>query len=91
MVATYGLDSNSFIVRSKGENWEGLRAAIAADSYLTQKEKSDVLRILDIQDLAARKMLLKQYNEGNLYDYLLQMIYPALRISEYRIDYTAPM
>lgn len=90
MVETYGLDADSFVVRSRGENWEGLRASIAEDSSLTEKEKSDILRILDIQDPATRKMLLKTYNKGKLYTYLLQEVFPDLRISEYRIDYTVP-
>jgi len=92
MVATYGLDINSFVVRSRGENWEGLRAAITENSYLTKKEKTDVLRILDLQDPSARKILLKKYDGGKLYAYLLQEVYPALRTSEYeyQIDYTVP-
>ncbi len=56
MVATCGLKASSFVVRSRGENWEGLREAIANISLLTEKEKSDVYHILDIQDLAARKI-----------------------------------
>jgi outer membrane protein OmpA-like peptidoglycan-associated protein len=87
MAATYGLDEKCFTVRSKGENWKGLRDAIST-SILTKKEQQEVLKILDIQDLATRKSLLKKYGDGRVYSYLLREIYPQLRISEYRIEYT---
>jgi hypothetical protein len=87
MVTTYGLEEKCFTVRSKGENWEGLRLAVTT-SALTDKEKKDVLRILDIQDLATRKALLKKQDNGKIYSYLLTEIYPQLRVSEYRIEYT---
>ncbi|GHV56622.1 hypothetical protein FACS1894182_03540 [Bacteroidia bacterium] len=90
MVTTYGLDANCFTIRSKGENWEGLRSAVSM-SRLTDTEKADVLRIIDIQDLATRKSLLKAYKDGTVYSCLLRDIYPNLRISEYRIDYTIPV
>jgi outer membrane protein OmpA-like peptidoglycan-associated protein len=91
MVATYGLDAGSFTVRSKGENWQGLRSAVGESRLLTDNEKKDVVRILDIQDLATRKALLKKYKEGKVYAYLLRDVYPTLRVSEYRIDYTVPL
>jgi outer membrane protein OmpA-like peptidoglycan-associated protein len=87
MVSTYGLDEKCFTVRSKGENWKGLRSAVTT-SALTEKEKKDVLKILDIQDLATRKTLLKNLDNGRIYSYLLKEIYPQLRVSEYRIEYT---
>lgn len=87
----YGIGRSFFTVRSKGENWEGLRAAVSASALLTSRERSDLLRILDIQDLATRKTLLKEYDGGKTYAVLVREIYPGLRTCEYRIDYTVPV
>jgi outer membrane protein OmpA-like peptidoglycan-associated protein len=89
VIGTCQLDENLFRVRSKGENWSGLRAALKT-AALTDKQKKDILKILDIDDLATRKALLKKYENGKPYEYLLTEIYPQLRISEYKIEYTVP-
>lgn len=90
MVAAYGFDAGCFSVRSKGENWEGLRAAVTGSDALTGEEKAGILHILDLTDLPTRKAWLKAYNSGKPYAYLLRDVYPSLRVCEYRISYTVP-
>jgi outer membrane protein OmpA-like peptidoglycan-associated protein len=85
IAATYGIDKNCFTVRYGGENWNGLRAAIEKNSVLTTGEKNEIYRILDIQDVATRKNMMKQHPK---YDYLLREVYPPLRISKYRVGYS---
>ncbi|MDR0811367.1 MAG: DUF3575 domain-containing protein [Paludibacter sp.] len=86
IVQTYGLNETDFTVRSKGENWEGLRSALET-SNLTERQRTDIAKIIDLQDVSTRKLLLKQYENGAPYQYLLKEIYPKLRISEYTINY----
>ncbi|MBF0651971.1 hypothetical protein IR083_24435, partial [Dysgonomonas sp. GY75] len=88
MVAAYGFDAGCFTVRSKGENWDGLRAAVIAADALGDEEKADILHILGEQDAPARKARLKAYRGGKPYAYLLGEVYPSLRVCEYRISYT---
>jgi hypothetical protein len=88
---TYGIDRSYFTVRSRGENWAGLRTVISASELLTSGEKTDILRILDLQDLPTRKTLLKEYNGGKIYAALIRGVYPMLRTCKYRIDYTVPI
>ncbi|GAB6119380.1 DUF3575 domain-containing protein [Dysgonomonas termitidis] len=90
MVAAYGFDAGCFSVRSKGENWEGLRTAVTDSGALTGEEKAGLLQILDLTDISARKTRLKAYNGGKPYAYLLREVYPSLRVCEYRISYTVP-
>jgi outer membrane protein OmpA-like peptidoglycan-associated protein len=90
---TYGLGMDCFTVRSRGENWEGLCSALAK-SYslaLTDKERGDLMRIIDIEDISTRKTLLKEYNGGKVYDRLMHEVYPLLRASIYKISYTIPV
>ncbi|MDR0895956.1 MAG: DUF3575 domain-containing protein [Prevotellaceae bacterium] len=90
MVETHALSPALFTTCSGGENWEGLREAIAATQQLTHAEKRDLEQILAIGDVAQRKAQLKAYKRGTVYTRLLKEIYPSLRISTYRIDYTLP-
>ncbi|MBF0577137.1 DUF3575 domain-containing protein [Dysgonomonas sp. GY617] len=91
MVITYGFNSSCFRVRSKGENWDGLRGAVINSDALSGEEKADILGILDLQDLSTRKSQLKEYNNGKPYAYLLAEVYPFLRACEYEIIYMLPL
>ncbi|WP_242052358.1 DUF3575 domain-containing protein [Dysgonomonas sp. GY75] len=88
MTAAYGFDAGCFSVRSKGENWDGLRAAVIAADALGDQEKTGILHILGEQDAPARKARLKAYRGGKPYAYLLGEVYPSLRVCEYRISFT---
>jgi outer membrane protein OmpA-like peptidoglycan-associated protein len=88
MAETFGLPDSLFVVSDGGENWELLRAAIAINRELTAAERADLARILDVEDVVKRKQLLKSYNGGRTYQWLLRNIYPSLRVAEYKIEYT---
>lgn len=90
LVTAYGFDAGCFTVRSKGENWEGLRAAVTGMDALTGEEKAGILQILGEQNLSVRKARLKAFNSGKPYAFLLRDVYPFLRVCEYRIRYTVP-
>jgi tetratricopeptide (TPR) repeat protein len=85
----YGFNEKIFKVSSKGENWEGLVNKLGS-TILTDKQKKDILRIIKIEDIKERKLTLKSYESGKPYKYLLQNIFPQLRLSVYTIDYNLP-
>lgn len=77
-----GLISTSYVP----EDWEGLRAYIAADTALTCRD--ELLAIIDSDldpDAKDRKLRSAYPAVGKL---LLADVYPALRHSDYAIDYT---
>jgi outer membrane protein OmpA-like peptidoglycan-associated protein len=88
MAETFGLPDSLFIVSDGGENWKLLRAAITANEELTAAERDNLARILDVEDIVERKELLKSYNDGRTYQWLLHRIYPSLRVAEYEIVYS---
>lgn len=63
----------------QGENWDGLRELVTADSLLPQR--SEVLRIID-SDLSedAREQRLKALQGGVVYRYIYKNFYPRLRL-----------
>lgn len=84
----YKFDESQFAVISGGENWSGLLDALGRTS-LTQSEKSDIANIIrNTSDITARKNKIKAYKGGQPYQYLLKEIYPGLRRTDYKIDYT---
>ncbi len=67
------------------ENWEGLRAFVAKSSL---EHREDILRLIDDTSLRPdpkEQKLRASYPED--YAYLLRVCYPALRRSDYRIEY----
>lgn len=86
----YDLREELFISKSKGENWSGLLNALDT-LILNSTQKADVRQIIATNDLAERKTRLKAYDKGEVYKYLLANIYPLLRRSEYKIEYTIPV
>lgn len=88
--ALYGLGEGLFTTRSKGENWDGLFKALDTISF-TDTQKNDIREIIKTEDISKRKNKLKAYNNGTAYGYLLANIYPQLRRSEYKIEYTIPV
>lgn len=76
-----------------GENWEGLRQLVAADSQVPQK--SEVLRIID-SNLSEdqREQKLKALQGGTVYRYIYKNFYPRLRVGaslKVMLATTAPM
>lgn len=63
---------------SGGENWDGMREAVARASDFNERE--EVLMIIDqVSDLARREQLLKRLNAGLAYRYIKDNILPSLR------------
>ena len=71
----------------KGEDWAGLRQAVADDAEVPRQ--AEVLRIIDAcegnQDRCERQ--LKELRPSSIYQYLLNELYGPLRRNEYRIEY----
>ncbi len=85
----YSFNDKIFNVKSKGENWTGLNEEIKKAPF-TENEKVELLQILKIEDLAARKTALKSYKSGKPYEYLLKNSFSGLRRSDYKISYKLP-
>lgn len=84
----YGID---FSARGYGEDWERLGEMVEKDAYLTRTDKEYVMALVNgSEHYDARESRLKRYNEGQTYRYLLNAVFPTLRRSAYRIEYTLP-
>lgn len=91
MRGNYDLGRMSLSSRGYGEDWEGLGKLIENDPIITETEKKAVLEIIENTGaLDRRESLIKQYNDGRTYRYILANLYPLLRRSAYRIDFTVP-
>lgn len=72
-----------------GENWDGLITLVEEDHNLADKGK--ILQIIrTISSLPERKAQLKSLAGGQPYRYMLNNLFPRLRRSDYRIEYTIP-
>lgn len=75
----------AFRVEGIGEDWAGLREAVAAS---TMEYKDEILAAIDAYptDLP-READIKKIDGGKVYQYLLQEIYPPLRRTTFRMGY----
>lgn len=80
--------SVNFRVESEAEDWEGLEEFIRDSDLAAREELLAVIQDADIKDLDAREAQLKRVAGAETYRYLLQHIYPALRHSDYTVNYT---
>lgn len=84
---THGIDADRIAHAGHGEDWEGLRKAVAASDM---QAKEEVLAIIDDNpDITVRKSKLHALNGGSTYRYLLSNYYPPLRCTEYTFTYIA--
>lgn len=82
-----GVNEALLTVDWKGEDWQGLRKAVAVSDIA---EKDAVLAILNGEtNIAKRKQKLHALNGGKTYRMLLQEYYPPLRRNDYTIAYVA--
>ena len=82
---TYGFTCDQIHVQWFGEDWDGLRRAVAA-SQLPNRDA--IIHIIDTEpNLDARDALLIALDNGQTYNRLLQEFYPPLRRIDYRIAY----
>ncbi|WP_293713629.1 DUF3868 domain-containing protein [uncultured Parabacteroides sp.] len=76
-----------FIIESEPEDWAGFKAAVEKDSEVPAR--SEVLAIINSDDMPdVKEAKLKTLQGGAAYRYVLNTIFPSLRRSDYRIDYT---
>ena len=82
----YKFDENLISTDFEPEDWEGLRAFVATSGL---EHKNEILKIIDDNTLAPdpKEALIKSKYPGE-YDFLLKTVYPALRHSDYTIEYT---
>lgn len=82
-----GVNEALLTVDWKGEDWQGLRKAVAVSDI---PAKDEVLAILNGEtNIARRKQKLHALNGGTTYRMLLQQYYPPLRRNDYTIAYVA--
>lgn len=82
-----GVDSKLYHVDWKGEDWEGLREEVVKHPKLLKID--EVLNIIDNcgDDKDACEEQLKALVPPEIYQRLLNELYPAVRRNEYRIEY----
>ena len=78
------IPANLYKVSFGGENWEGLRKALA---NLDVTYKTAVESIIDNYDGQERKERLMKLQGGVPYRYLLRNVYPGLRVAICKVEY----
>lgn len=85
LVTKFGIARSKFTVQGLGEDWQGLRKAVAESSLF---DKQAILEIIDrVPDPDLRDIDLKRLSNGETYRTLLNNYYPRLRRTEYTIAY----
>jgi len=87
VISNYDLRSNFFTLDFEPEDWAGFKMKAEADPSIPNK--SEILAIINNNDSPDKKERdLKALSNGNAFKYVLNNIFPSLRRTEYRIDYT---
>ena len=85
VINTYGIDPGLFHVSGRGEDWTTLETLVAASNI---PEKDLVLEIIRSGgDPDEREKSLKQLSNGDIYRQIFAEFYPALRRTDYVVDY----
>lgn len=83
----YKFKPDFFTLDFEPEDWAGFKAKVEAD--LEIPERDEVLAIIGNDETPDRKEAqLKALKGGNTYKYVLNVIFPSLRRTDYRIDYS---
>lgn len=81
----YGFAPEIFNVESTPEDWAGLRRYVDTSDMA---HRAELLRIIDKDTDEDRKnWLLQQVDGRKSYEFLLEEVYPALRHSDYTVEY----
>ena len=82
----YHFDADIIKVNSVPEDWQGLRNFVLNSNFT---QKNEMLSLLDNEQLSydARELRLKTFDNGKAYATLLNECYPALRHSDYTVQY----
>ena len=87
MKEKHGLNPAFIKTEWKGEDWVGLRKAVAESNLA---ERDQILNVIDFEpNIAQRKIKLQRLGGGAVYRMLLKDYYPPLRRNEYTIAYVA--
>ena len=87
----YDLHGVTLASNGLGEDWNGLAELVKDDLTMTMSEKQYVLQTISDTDINdGRESLLMRYNQGRTYRYMLANLFPRLRRSAYKIDFTVP-
>ena len=79
----------SVTAEGKGEDWDKLLELVEEDPHV--EAKAEAVRIMQGTDVfSGREKQLMDLAGGRTYRYLMQRHFPALRRSDYRIEYTVP-
>lgn len=82
----YRLPLSSMEVKGMGEDWDGLRRLVQADSLFAQA--AQVTDIIDSYDIfAGRERKLMELQAGDPYRYMLRRFFPQLRRMELELNY----
>lgn len=85
----YNVPAGVLIAEGMGEDWNNFEKLVSADMKV--ERKADVLLIIRYNSSYDEKeKQLKALNGGAPYKYLLENLFPRLRRSDYRIEYTVP-
>ena len=84
----YDLGDARLRVEYEPEDWAGLERAVEASDLADKAELLAIIRADEPADWDAREARLKALNGGASYRWLLREVYPALRHSDYEVDYT---
>lgn len=86
LIGEYGLDAQMISVTSTPEDWAGLRAYVEKNEIA---DKDEILSMIDsdIENLDTKEYRMRAIN-GQSYQTLLRDCYPALRHTDYVINYS---
>lgn len=83
----YKFKTDYFALDSEPEDWAGFKQKVEADSNVPSR--SAVLDIINSSDEAdAKERKLRALDGGAPYKYVLQEIFPSLRRTDYKVNYT---
>lgn len=83
--ARYGIPAERFTAEGRGEDWDGLREAVAGSDM---KYRNEVLAVIDgCSIFAGREKKLMDLRGGAPYKYMLNNLFPPLRRMEILITY----
>lgn len=85
LVSKFGIERDRFTVKAHGEDWDGLRKAVAASSLGNRQAILDIIDNVSNPD--ARDAELMKLSNGETYRALLNSYYPPLRRTEYVVAY----
>ena len=83
----YNFDKSLIVSESTPEDWEGFRKFVAASSL---DKKDEILRLMDEEnmDIDKKERAIAKLAGVQGYKYILDEYYPALRHSDYTVNYT---